>query len=70
MELSEGRIAAAPEGDDQVMVTLDDFDGGQELGPCAYMPRGDVEPAAGDRCLVAHGELDGHDAWWVIAFHG
>lgn len=61
-----GEIAADAEVDEPVPVTLGAFDGGLHLfGPCPWMPRGDVLPTRGDRCLVV---FDDDGAPWVIAW--
>jgi hypothetical protein len=70
--LVQGRISAAPDATDRVMVTVDSFDSEQQLGPCIYTPRPPVPPATAlvrpavdDACLLAM--VDDGDSW-VVAF--
>lgn len=49
----EAVIASAPDGDGRVFVTVPDLDPDLRHGPCPVMPRGDTDPARGDRALVA-----------------
>lgn len=65
--LVPGVIAAAPDADDQVLVTLPAFAADQPIGPCVYMPRGASAPAAGDECLVG---FDEHGNAWIVAYDG
>lgn len=63
----EGMIARdVPDVDEMLTVTLADFDDGRQLfGPCPWVPRADMLPARGDRCLVVFSDADDP---WVVAW--
>ena len=42
----------AADANDEVYVTIDEFDPNQRWGPCPYTPRGTTYPTAGERALV------------------
>lgn len=68
MQIVNGTIASAPDGDDRVLVTIDDFDDDQPIGPCPYMPREGAPPSIGDPCLVALAASSSTSLSWVLAY--
>lgn len=55
---------------DEVRVIIPAHDYDQPFGPAPWMPRGDLLPAKGDRCVVALAETDdpGEPEVWILAW--
>jgi len=63
--LRGGKIATEPDSDGRVEVVTPGFSDDLRHGPCPVMPRGELMPKRGDRCLVA---FDEGRRPWVIAW--
>lgn len=64
----EGIVANDPsDGNDNLFVTIDAFDGGQhKWGPCPFMPKAGQLPEKGDRALVVFSDTGEPwvTCWW------